>query len=715
MKKQAGKYGTDMTANMAGWGRTVIAVLMVVALVIGSCLSPNQRAYADNITVIIEQNDSVASIQTRIQYAIDSCSAGETVTVIGSRTDVSEALYFDLRDRVRVIWKATYKGNIPYTPNNTDQPSWDVTGSLITVDGYGYFEVAEGADIVCGFSVSTIHLIGEGTTVRVSGGTVHNNGFSTVWIDAADAQLTVSGGVVSNNYGWSIFSIRGLSSVTVSGGLVTCSGSGPVGGTGVNSAAIRGNMVKVTAGGRVEATGGGDAIVAVVELDSTVTVEGGMVTARGGAAIHSRHIYVEQGSFIETSGNGYAIKAGGRNSGVWMRGGTVGARQGFAILVDDGGSVADVSGGFVFAYGKIESSMDDVIIMFAGGPQVSGSAVVCAWNQAAGKTTYVSGTSVDLTSNSGTEVRWSIRDGRSGITYMVGSTSGFYAVPGVTVTNWEVFFPSLLYAIAASIGLLGFVLGRRRRARAGAAGAGADAGAKAKTPAKSILWIIAANTAVLLVLIALPLVKGEFKATTAPDDEALIVAPSVDDPNDYDLPEGFYDINESQAPQSDNPDASGTPGTADNGETPQTPNTEQNPPAKASPVTFEAIVTLDLSKPASDDSLPIWIDDIVVVIHSNTALMEKYNIEVSDYDGVYTIVNEDSQPVSYTVTPNTEIRMLKDPYGSYNYRVISIDDLKSYLSGNTATFYSRGRGSLNAYVTIDADGNVLMIDQFYLP
>ena len=130
--------------------------------------------------------------------------------------------------------------------------------------------------------------------------------------------------------------------------------------------------------------------------------------------------------------------------------------------------------------------------------------------------------------------------------------------------------------------------------------------------------------------------------------------------------------------------------------------------------TFFATVTLDANRRAGRNSLPILVDDMVVVYISDTELVERYGLDFSD-GGVYRFGNEVEQWVPYTITPDTEILLIYEPFTSGNYDRLSMDEFYDYLTGQRGSRYMSGLGYMRANVTIGSDGRVLRIVQVYFP
>ena len=163
--------------------------------------------------------------------------------------------------------------------------------------------------------------------------------------------------------------------------------------------------------GKVENTGNGNAIEIV--SNASFTMSGGTVSAAGGIAISS-----------------------GANSSVTVSGGWI-TGYGHKTVIDalDTDTTVTITGGLVCGYGTEVLGVNNVINVSSGTPTIGGSAVVCAWNKAAGHTEYTAGTSNDLAVNPSTaSVEWVKVSSYHGIHYANGSNTGFLSIDDVTVT-----------------------------------------------------------------------------------------------------------------------------------------------------------------------------------------------------------------------------------------------------------------------------------------
>ena len=169
--------------------------------------------------------------------AISALASGNTVTVTGTRTNVTVRLPLNIDGGVLVIWQGSLTGS--------------TATSLIAVEGTGTFTVASGGKIeqtgqgmaIDVTSAATVNISGTVSATNTQGVAIRNNSSGTV---------TISSGTVSSAED---IAIRNASTgtVTVSGGTVTAT----------TGAAIYNNSQGVinVSGGTVQNTGNGHAII----------------------------------------------------------------------------------------------------------------------------------------------------------------------------------------------------------------------------------------------------------------------------------------------------------------------------------------------------------------------------------------------------------------------------------------------------------------------
>jgi len=299
--------------------------------------------------------------------------SGSAVTVTGNVTGVTNSLWLEIDSGVTVIWEAGYSG-----------AGNDVRSCLIFLYGSGAFEVAAGGNIK---NTGYHAIFSEGVAVTVSGGKVENAGGGCAIY--SEQQVAVSGGTVSDSSGLGYCVIQAYS-LKMNGGMVTSGGEGVV---------IQGGSINIS-GGKVENTGKGSAI-----NGRDVNVSGGTVSAKTGDAIYGSNSVAISGGFV------------------------------FAY----GADIDGVAGLWLPHYDEPPENVGDAGIINPPvkrvPPEISGTAVVCAWNQEAGNTAYTGGTTANLTASPAGTAKWGRNGVQSGISYDNGTNSGFFSVDGVTVAE----------------------------------------------------------------------------------------------------------------------------------------------------------------------------------------------------------------------------------------------------------------------------------------
>jgi hypothetical protein len=278
----------------------------------------------------------------------------------------------ELNSGVTIIWKASYSG-----------VGNDGRECLFFLYGDGTFEIAAEGYIK---STGLNNISTNRVNVTVSGGTVENTG--TGCAIYCEGLVTISSGTVIGAA--SSYSLIKVFSLVMSGGRVISAGEGP---------AISGPDITVS-GGTVENTGEGVAL-----SGSGIKVSGGTVSAKTGDAIHGSGTVTVSGGFV------FAYGAG----------------------------IDDVIGVWIVHYEQPPENVGDAGIMNPPlkriAPEIGGTAVVCAWNQMAGNTTYTEGMATHLAATPAGTAKWGKSVSQSGINYANGANSGFFRVDGVTVTE----------------------------------------------------------------------------------------------------------------------------------------------------------------------------------------------------------------------------------------------------------------------------------------
>ena len=163
---------------------------------------------------------------------------------------------------------------------------------------------------------------------------------------------------------------------------------------------------------------------------------------------------IAAGSSVKNRGAGNAVSSGGTNAVVYVDGGMVLAREGYAIRVTGKGGFVNISGGFVFAFG---AGTDDVVISNKGKAVVNGTllcdgtqggsenygnagmgpgdGIVIALDKALAQEPIYVGDVVGITAAPGAaKASWGKSGKANGILYMIGKNKGFHNVPDKVVS-----------------------------------------------------------------------------------------------------------------------------------------------------------------------------------------------------------------------------------------------------------------------------------------
>ncbi|MDR1292533.1 MAG: InlB B-repeat-containing protein [Clostridiales Family XIII bacterium] len=424
-----GIYATGSSAKVTVSGGTVSAV------------GTNGRAVTTNGTgsTVTVNNSGMVIVQGSNGYAIQ---ASGNVEVTGSSAKVNAQTGYCILSNGTNSRIAVSSGEVKATTGIVISASG--ASAAITVSGTGKVETGDG-----GYA---IWATGESPTVTVSGGTVKAttsygiyatgtsstvtvSGTGTVQATAAggyairtNGNVSVEGGTISAQTGRAISAEGASSAVTVSAGTVSNSGTtdaNPV--IYMSNTGNTGQNVTVSGTGKVQTTGtGGHAI----RTSGSVSVSGATseVSARAGIAIRAdAGVSVSGGTVQAAEAGGAAIQTSGNVS---VTGGTVKATTGNAIRATGASSAVTVSGGLVFAYGSAITGSNNVVYLSqnsSGFTDASGTGVVVAWNQGAGRTTYIydAATDISLSPTTGATAVWDRQSSQYGIAYKNGSNEGF--------------------------------------------------------------------------------------------------------------------------------------------------------------------------------------------------------------------------------------------------------------------------------------------------
>ena len=269
-------------------------------------------------------------------------------------------------------------------------------------------------------------------------------GTGPVFINSSTGTLTISRDGSVSSESTTSFAIVNSSTgtINISGGTVQTKtsairnfGTGTINissGTVTTTSAVYAILNSST--GTINISGGTVSAASAVENASggTITVSGGTITAPSGYAIRNYGtgtININGGTVMSSDGDAIVKFSSGP---INITGGKILAKEGYAINNQSSGGMVTASGGLGFAYG---TGVTNVINGSFTIPPVN-SAILLAWNKAAGHTGYTAGKSNDIFVLPATVTAvWENRDGSGGILATLGSFSDFVPVAGVTVSG----------------------------------------------------------------------------------------------------------------------------------------------------------------------------------------------------------------------------------------------------------------------------------------
>gem|GEM_PF-4081043 len=252
-------------------------------------------------------------------------------------------------------------------------------------------------------------------TVNISGGTVLSTGkFGSAVYNNSTGTVDISGGTVQATGEWGYGVTNKKGTVIVSNGTIST-----VEGTGVHNE----NGTVTISGGTISSTA---ERVGVYNETGTVTVTGGTISAPEGVPLFNSNGTMNISGGTVSTTTGYAAVSS-ENAPVTISGGMILATTGYAIHCYD---EATVSGGILFAYGGWFGS----VISHGIVQPASSNAIIVAWDNEAGTTTYEAGTSDDIyiISDETTAV-WAKQGSNSGISVANGTNIGFIPIADVTI------------------------------------------------------------------------------------------------------------------------------------------------------------------------------------------------------------------------------------------------------------------------------------------
>jgi uncharacterized repeat protein (TIGR02543 family) len=260
-------------------------------------------------------------------------------------------------------------------------------------------------------------------TVNINGGMVQANGNMATIRNDNTGTVDISGGTVQATGDGQTIANYNTGKINISGGIVT-SKSDAI--TNYNT-----GRVSISGTAQVSTTTTGSKSAIYNPNAGKININGGIVSGNAGYGIYNDTngtITITDGT-VQTTGNNSAIAFKSTSTGtVNINGGMILARKGYAINKNGSAAKLTLNDGIVFAYGTKDT---DVI---NGDYTQNGNAVILAWNQDAGTTTYTAGTSNDIYKLPATATAvWAKESGNSGIRVTNNANTGFIPIEGITI------------------------------------------------------------------------------------------------------------------------------------------------------------------------------------------------------------------------------------------------------------------------------------------
>jgi len=171
--------------------KKTFSILLALLMIAGALAVAPVTASAADQSVVIAQTDTVAQIQSNIQTKINAAASGDTVTVTGSKTGITETLTISIPADITVVWNATLSGDLygvllAISCPDADPGTFHMAGGTVTATG-SYIIAMQGANI----------------NMTVSGGTVEHNGDGGAAIQSMyGGSLAITGGTVKSTAGY---------------------------------------------------------------------------------------------------------------------------------------------------------------------------------------------------------------------------------------------------------------------------------------------------------------------------------------------------------------------------------------------------------------------------------------------------------------------------------------------------------------------------------
>ena len=318
----------------------------------------------------------------------------------------------------------------------------NITGVVLNVGGGRITSVPSGYAINDGGAGGNIYT--NDTRINITGGsTIEAGNASAIQSTGSKSVVTITDSTVTNsaptNTNSTIYMNGGTGDGLPGGFNVIIGGTSVVSTTNVSNTSYviqtTGNVL-IKDSAKVSAMAG--RAINLVGSGSTAVIEGGVVSATTGIAISTATTrpgdvpdakVIVRGGWVYSE-TGTAIQTTGVNGSVTVTGGWVTATTGLAIKAS---ARAEISGGFVFAYGSGASVAN--VVTSANSDFPTGDGIIAMWNNTLGNRTYFENWENDLTVFAAAPgvASWHNGGTSGGIRYSLGSNNNFFPLTDVIV------------------------------------------------------------------------------------------------------------------------------------------------------------------------------------------------------------------------------------------------------------------------------------------
>ena len=378
-------------------------------------------------------------------------------TVENTGDDVNaRAIYSNSASSTIEIWGGTVQATSGRAIYNENTGEVTISGGTVqATTGEAIYNLSTGAVTISGGTVQVTsgRAINNGFTgeVAISGGTVQGTTTGEAIRNAFTGTVAISGGIVQSGTGYAIQNAnRGIIIISEADQtiptVISSAGTGYAAIRLANNSTDTSSRVIIT-GGTVKNAANGNYDYAIINYSpGAIEISGGIIKATGMTINNQSTGAINISGGTVQSATGRAIH-NESTAAITISGGMVQTTSNYAVSFADATANLTINGtATLFAYGE---EIDDVIF-HNGTYSIDDDAVVIAWDETAGETSYIIGTDSDLVSIPANCATWNLVEQLSGITYSNGLNEGF-----IEIADIMILFPPVIITEELPIGMVG--------------------------------------------------------------------------------------------------------------------------------------------------------------------------------------------------------------------------------------------------------------------